>query len=132
MKPPMKTLLAACAALALSACATADQTASANAAPGDRDCFAASAINGYNVVDDHNVSVRVGVGRSYNFHLDWNARDLDWSSAIAIQSHTSFICTGNGLGVRIIGGEPRRDYLVREITRAPDRQPPAEQQPQGS
>lgn len=131
MKPAMNTFLAACAALALAACATADQTASADAAAGERDCFAASSINGYNVVDDHNVVVRVGASRNYNFNLDWNARDLDWSNAIAIRSSTNFICTGNGLGVRIIGGEPRRDYFVREITRAPDRQPAAEQQ-QGS
>lgn len=130
MKPPMKTLLAACAALALTACATADQTASANAAAGDRDCFSASSINGYNVVDDHNVTLRVGANRNYNFNLDWNARDLDWTNAIAIQSTTNFICTGNGLGVRIIGGDPRRDYFVREITRVPEAPPAA--QPQGS
>jgi hypothetical protein len=130
----MKTLLAACAALALAACATADQTAgaSANAAPGDRDCFAASSINGYNVVDDHNVTVRVGASRNYNLALDWNARDLDWSNAIAIRSTTNFICTGNGLGVRIYGGDPARDYFVRDITRLPDRQPAAAQQQQGS
>ncbi len=124
-------LLAACTALALAACATAETDASANAAPGDRDCFSASSINGYNVVDDHNVSVRVGANRNYNLNLDWNARDLDWSNAIAIRSTTSFICTGSGLGTRIYGGDPPRDYFVREITRLPDRQTPAEQ-PQGS
>ena len=124
MKPPMKTLLAACAALALTACATANQSASNT--PGDRDCFSASSINGYNIVDDHNVTVRVGAGRSYNLRLDWNARDLDWSNAIAIQSTTNFICTGNGLGTRIIGGEPRRDYFVREITRVAEPTPAAQ------
>jgi hypothetical protein len=125
----MKTLLAACAALALTACTTANQTAAADAAPSSRDCFAAASINGYNVVDDHNVTVRVGASREYNLRLDLNARDLDWTNAIAIQSNTSFICVGNGLGVRVIGGEPRRDYFVREITRVVEPTPtPAAQQ----
>lgn len=129
MKLALNTFAAACAAFALAACATTEQSADAGAR--DRDCFSASAISGYNVVDDHNVSVRVGANRNYNFSLDWNARDLDWSHAIAIRSQTNFICTGTGLGIRIIGGEPQRDYYVREITRAPDRQPAADQQ-QGS
>lgn len=127
MIAPTKIVMAACAALALSACATTEQAASSEPRA-DRDCFSASAINGYTVVDDHNVNVRVGASRNYNFNLDWNARDLDWSNSIAIRSQTNFICTGTGLGIRIIGGEPRRDYYVREITRAPDRQTATEQQ----
>ncbi|GAM98457.1 hypothetical protein U91I_02090 [alpha proteobacterium U9-1i] len=118
-----RTLLAACAALALSACATAEQTTAA--APGERDCFAADSINGYTIVDDHNVNVRVGASRVYTLTLDWNARDLDWSQAIAIRAPTSFICTGNGLGVRIVGGDPVRDYYVRSISRAATPSPTA-------
>jgi hypothetical protein len=131
MKTPIKSLFAACAVLALIGCATSEQPA-LDASAGDRDCFATSAINGYNVADDHNVVVRVGASRNYNFSLDWNARDLDWTNAIAIQSDTSFICTGNGLGVRIIGGDPRRDYYVREITRVAEPQPAAAAQPQSN
>lgn len=125
-------LLAACAAIVLSACATAtDQAADASAAPADRDCFPTAQISGYTVVDDHHVKVRVSASRHYILALDWNARDLDWSHSIAVTSHASFICTGNGAGVRVIGGDPVRDYFVDTITRAPPEPAPAATQ-QGS
>ncbi|HYD86562.1 MAG TPA: DUF6491 family protein [Vitreimonas sp.] len=105
------------AALLLSACAT--QPAGTSAAA-DRDCFRASNINGYSVIDDHNVRVSVGASRDYILSTTWNARDLDWTHAIAIRSSTGWICTGNGLGVEVIGGEPRRTYPITSITRAPE------------
>ena len=46
------------------------------------------------------------------------------SQAIAIRSSTGWICTGNGLGVDIIGGEPQRRYPVSSITRKPDEPEP--------
>jgi hypothetical protein len=101
-------------ALALGACAT---TAPETAAP--RDCFSANAVNGYTVVDDRNVEVRVGANERYILTTMWNARELDWTEAVAIRSNTSFICAGNGLGVEIIGGDPRRTYPVSAIARAP-------------
>jgi hypothetical protein len=110
-----RILLAACAAIALSACASTEQSAEA----ADRDCFPTANISGYSIIDDHHVNVRVGASRDYIMTLDWNAHDLDWSHAIAVRSTSSFVCTGNGLGTRIIGGDPPRDYYVTQIARAP-------------
>lgn len=109
------SFLALATALALSACATESVTAN-NAA---RDCFFASTISGYNVIDNNTVEVRAGSDR-YRLTTLFNARDLDWTQNIAIRSTTGSICTGNGNGVEIIGGEPRRTYPVSSIARAPE------------
>ena len=111
--------IAVVAALALSACATSESTQNSAA----RDCFRAEDVSGYSVIDDHNIGVRVGASRNYVLSTSWNARNLDWTHAIAIRSSAGFICTGNGLGVEIVGGEPRQHYPVNNITRAATDQP---------
>ncbi len=111
------TFFVLAAALALSACAT-EGTATQDTAA--RDCFFSSTISGYSVIDDNTVEVRAGSDR-YRLSTLWNARDLDWTQDIAIRSATGSICTGNGNGVEIIGGEPRRTYPISSITRAPER-----------
>jgi len=117
----IRNVFLALSALALAGCATqSDGTAS------DRDCFSADAISGYSIIDNHNVEVRVGANNRYTFTTSWNARDLDWSQSIAIRSGgSSFICTGNGLGVEIRGGDPVRTYPITGITRVPDPAPQA-------
>jgi len=100
------TLLAVAAALALAACATPEETASAGP-PEGRDCFRSADIFGYGVVDDHTIDIR------------------DWTQQIAIRSTTGWICTGNGLGVEIIGGDPPRRFPVNGIQPRPEA--PAEQ-----
>jgi hypothetical protein len=112
----------ACAAFALSACATP-------APPDGRDCFLNRQITGYSVIDEHHVRVSVGAGRRYILTTNWNAHDLRWTEAIAIRSTGDWICTGNGLGVDVIGGTPRQTYPIVSIEREPE--PPPEQ-PQGS
>jgi hypothetical protein len=113
------TLLAAAAALTLAACSTSSgETRTASTAPA-QDCFRNDDIFGYGVIDDHNIDVRAR-GRHYIFTTEWNARDLDWTHAIAIRSATGWICVGNGLGVEIIGGEPQRRFPVSSITRQPE------------
>jgi len=99
----------------LSACATAEQTSGNET----RDCFFADTVSGYNVVDDRTVEVRAGSDR-YRLTTLFNARDLDWTNAVAIRSTTGSICTGSGVGVEIIGGEARRTYPVQSIARAPE------------
>jgi hypothetical protein len=111
----------AAAAAGLVACAATTETA--GGPPAGRDCFNQDAVTGYSVIDDHTIGVSVGANRRYIFTTDWNASDLDWTQAIAIRSDSSWICTGNGLGVEIIGGEPRRTYPVDNIARAPDPNP---------
>jgi len=111
----MRTSFLALAALALSACATEGATEESAA----RDCFFASTVSGYSVIDNNAVEVRAGSDR-YRLTTLFNARDLDWTQNIAIRSTTGSICTGNGNGVEIIGGEPRRTYPVSSIARAPE------------
>lgn len=110
------SFLALAAALALSACATEGAPAQNASA---RDCFFASTVNGYSVIDNNTVELRAGSDR-YRLTTLFNARDLDWTHDIAIRSTTGSICTGSGTGVEIIGGDPRRTYPVQSIARAPE------------
>lgn len=112
--------IAIVAALALAGCATQEGTQTTAT---ERDCFRAEDVNGYSIIDNHNIGVRVGASRNYILSTTWNARDLDWTQAIALRSSTSYICTGNGLGVEVIGGEPRRNYPITSVTRAPTDEP---------
>lgn len=114
----MRTILTALIALwTLAACASSD-VAQTDAASGN-DCFRGEEVRGFNVIDNTHIGFRVGANRNYILTTMWNARDLDWTQAIAIRSSTGRICTGNGLGVELIGGEPRRTYPVVSIERAP-------------
>ncbi len=105
----------------LAACATTpssgDQTANAS------DCFRSEQVAGYSVIDNNHIKLSVGASRDYVLTTMWNARDLDWTHAIAIRSATGRICTGNGLGVELIGGDPQRTYPVSQVARAPDDNP---------
>lgn len=120
----MKWILTAFTSLAalwtLAACASSTDAATEQAAAGARDCFNSNAVSGYSVIDDHNIRVTAGASRAYILSTTWNARDLDWTHAIGIRSSTGWICTGNGLGVDLIGGEPQRTYPVTGIARAPE------------
>lgn len=103
----------------LAACAS-------TATPGNQgslDCFRSDQVSGYTVIDNYNIGLNVGASRRYVLTTSWNARDLDWTHAIAIRSATGRVCTGNGLGVELIGGDPRRTYPVSAIARAPDDAP---------
>lgn len=115
------SLIAAAAAFGLAACASSETTTASAGAPADRDCFNTRQVSGYGVIDDNNIRVTAGANRNYILHTNWNARDLDWTHAIALRGNGDWICTGNGLGVSIIGGDPiRRTYPVDTITREPD------------
>lgn len=118
----LRTAVFAAALLALGACASTQESAS-NQPPADRDCFRNADIFGYTIIDNHNVGVRAN-GRDYIFTTTWNARSLNWAERIAVRSPTGWICTGNGLGVDVIGGEPARTYPISAITRAPDEPTP--------
>lgn len=119
-----KIILALAAAAALSACATppADQAT----APEGRDCFNSNSVSGFSYIDENHIQITVGANRKYILTTMFNARDLDWTQAIALRSTTSWICTGNGLGVEVIGGELHRNYPITAIERAPDDTPPAQ------
>jgi hypothetical protein len=117
-------------ALMLAACASADGEASAdgaNAAAGGRECFRSESVSGFSVVDRNTVEVRVGANRRYRLTTSWPTHDLDFSQRIAIRSATGQICTGSGLGVEIIGGDPQATYPIRSIARAPEPAPEAQE-----
>ena len=109
------TLLAAVAALALNACAATQREAGTPA----RECFRTIDIHGYSVVDERRVRVRIGPSRAYVLTINRDLRSLDYSNAISIRSAVSFVCTGNGLGVQVVGGNPEQFYQVINIERAP-------------
>lgn len=114
----IRASLLAIAALGLAACASTETGASADA--GARDCFSSSQVNGYSVIDDHRVRVSVSANRNYILSTSWNAHDLNWTEAIALRSGPGQICTGNGLGVEIVGGNPPRTFPITGIAREPD------------
>jgi hypothetical protein len=110
-------LFTAAAALALSACETTGATSADSAG---RDCFRAEQASGYEVIDDHNVRVRVGPSRSYTLHTSWNMNDLDWTQTLALRSDNGWVCTGNAFGrVDVTGGTLGRTYPIQTITRDP-------------
>lgn len=102
----------------LAACTTtAGQEASSS---GARDCFRTEQVSGYEVIDEHNIRVRVGPARSYTLNTTWNANDLDWTNALALRSDTGWICTGNTRGgVEVTGGTLGRTYPIQTVTRDP-------------
>lgn len=115
----MRTILTALLALwTLAACASSDG-AEQSAGASSNDCFRSEDVRGFSVIDNTHIGFRVGANRNYVLTTMWNARDLDWTQAIAIRSSTGRICTGNGLGVELIGGDPRRTYPIVSIERAP-------------
>ena len=123
----LRTALIA-SAFALAACATETVDTAANTPAPDRDCFNADLVSGYSYVDEHHIAVNVGANRRYILSTGFNARELDWTQAIAIRSTNSWICTGNGLGVEIIGGERFvQRYPVNGVERAPDEAPGSDQ-----
>ena len=112
-------LVFAAGALVLSACTTADQTQENGVSAGS-DCFRAEQASGYEVIDDHNIRVRVGPSRSYTLHTRWNANDLDWTNTLALHSDNGWVCTGNTRGsVHVTGGTLGNTYPIESITRDP-------------
>ncbi|MBS0386316.1 MAG: hypothetical protein JSS00_13325, partial [Proteobacteria bacterium] len=87
------------------------------------DCFPTRAITGYGLVDPHTAYLTVGT-RHYLVRITGDSRDLDYNYAISVRSLSTFICTGNGLGVQLMGGYPPIPHQVLSIERAPPGNPP--------
>lgn len=117
----MRIVLFAATALALAACASQAQDM-AGAQPEGRDCFRTEDVDGFSMIDDHTVRVRVSPNRSYALQVQGSARGLDYSQALAIRSRPSgWVCEGSGAGVDIFGGEPlSRRWPVMSVARIPD------------
>lgn len=111
------TFFAAVAAVALGAC-TGTQAAEGGSSL-RRDCFRTLDVRTYGVVDEHRVRVHVSPAREYYLTINENVQNLDWNHAISIRSTLSFICTGDGANVQVMGGDPPIPYQVISIERAP-------------
>jgi hypothetical protein len=105
-------------ALFLAGCAAVGEDAAGVTA--DRECFNSVSVTGFNVIDRNTVEVRVGANRRYRLTTSWPTTHLDFREHIALRSTTGQICTGNGLGVEIIGGDPVQTYPIQSIARAPE------------
>ena len=105
-------------ALLLAACATVGEDPAGVTA--DRECFQSVSVTGFNVIDRNTVEVRVGASRRYLLTTNWPTTNLDFRGHIGLRSTTGQICTGNGLGIDIIGGDPVQTYPVQSIARAPE------------
>src|SRR5690242_17502866 len=120
----MKLKLALAAALAAAASSTAPVAAAGASTTGPhQDCFPTRAINGYGIVDERTAYLTVG-NRHYLMRITGDSRDLDYNYAISVRSLSTFICTGNGLGVSLMGGYPPIPHQVLNIERAPPGEPP--------
>jgi hypothetical protein len=120
----MKLNLALAAALmAASSGMTPTVAANASEAGPHQDCFPTRAINGYGLVDERTAYLTVG-NRHYLIRITGDSRDLDYNYAISVRSFSTFICTGNGLGVSLMGGYPPNPHQVLSIERAPPGEPP--------
>ncbi|UPT61839.1 MAG: DUF6491 family protein [Hyphomonadaceae bacterium JAD_PAG50586_4] len=112
----MRTLLVLACALSLSACASADADSTATA---DRDCFRPMDVSGFNVVDSDRLKVRVGPSREYFLTVQGGTREMRFDETLGIDAGHSFVCTGNGLGVRVIGGDHDFPRAVTRVERVP-------------
>ena len=111
------------ALLAVSAGAAPITTATAAQSSPHDDCFPTRAISGYGIVDPRTAYLTVGT-RHYFLRITGDSRDLDYNYAIRVRSLSTFICTGNGLGVSLMGGYPPIPHQVLSIERAPPGDPP--------
>ena len=111
------------ALLAVSAGAAPITSATAAQWSPHEDCFPTRAISGYGIVDPRTAYLTVGT-RHYLLRITGDSRDLDYNYAIRVRSFSTFICTGNGLGVSLMGGYPPIPHQVLRIERAPPGDPP--------
>lgn len=115
----MKRLLLA-AGLLLGACATEPGTTGAETTA-NRDCFRQESVTGYNLVDARTLKLNVGPGRDYLLTTNRSLNELRGYEQIAVRSTPSgLICTGNGLGVQIYGGDTMMPWVVTSISRVPE------------
>lgn len=114
----MRIFILAALAAALSACTTPETE---TIAAGPRDCFRAMDVSGYGILDADRIRVRIGPSREYYLTVQGGTRALRFDETLALDAGQSFVCTGNGLGVRVIGGDHDFPRPITLIERAPPR-----------
>jgi hypothetical protein len=112
----MRAQLVLACALALSACASPNAE---NVVAADRDCFRPMDVSGFNVADSDRLKVRVSPSREYFLTVQGGTREMRFDETLGIDAGHSFVCTGNGLGVRVIGGDQDFPRAVTRVERVP-------------
>lgn len=125
MTKPIATLaVLAAIALPLGACG-GGKAVEAAATPGE--CFDASQITGYQVLDRETLMLRVGPSRAYHVKITSVCPDIDWSQKIGIQGESgSQICLGKDVTLitpSLRGGT--QECYANEILMAPPMPVPA-------
>jgi hypothetical protein len=111
--------LFAIAAVALGACTSTGMAGGApNAASDSRDCFLSYRVNNFDPVDDTHVRITVSPSRRYILTTQSSMRTADWTQPLVLDAPNQ-VCVGDVQGVKLIGGEPRRQFFVTRVDRAP-------------
>lgn len=86
-----------------------------------RDCFRASDVDGYTVVNDRTIDVAVGPKRVYRLTLFSRSNDLDFGNSIGIEARGSqLICSGLDATIIVPSSIGPRRYPVVEVRRLSD------------
>jgi hypothetical protein len=114
--------LIAAAAIGLGACTTASSGGTQSASSDPRDCFQSALVNNFDPVDDTHVRISINARRTYLVTTASSMRTNDWTHPLVLDAPNQ-VCVGDVTGVRLVGGEPRRAFVVTHIERVPDAQP---------
>lgn len=110
---------ATAALLAITGCASTDATSQGAAgASNTRQCFSASNVRNFRVVDSRTVNIRSG-RNVFRLDLFATCPDLTWNNSMKLQtSGSQTICTGSGLGTSVItrGSTGRQRCPVQTVT----------------
>lgn len=126
MRRPALLLLSA-VAVAVSSCAGApSETAPGSAAAvprSERQCFWASNVSGFGVVDRDKIRVTAGVRDTFELEVGPGCFDVDWATAIGLRSRGGDrICSGYDAEIlyRSSSFGPQRCFVtsVRKVTEA--------------
>jgi hypothetical protein len=110
--------LIALAALGLGACTSTSMSGGSSMASNGGDCFLSYRVTDYDPVDDTHVRVTVTPSRRYILTTQGSMRTTDWTRPLTFDAPNS-VCVGDVQGVKLIGSEPRREFIVTHIERAP-------------
>lgn len=93
-KPIICLTLAAIVSLCVASAAATPAVARSPDEP-KRSCFWTKSVSSFSAPDDKTVNIRVGVKDYYQLELMGPCPDVDWNTAIALESRgSSYICTG--------------------------------------
>jgi len=110
------------AAFAFVAAQSASAESAAKSPDPEKSCFFVNQISGWNRIDDKTVRVTISSKRQYDLTLMSRAFSGLHQEVIGVKSSPSnLICTGNGLGVRVVTGEDvgPSSYPVTKVALVP-------------